>query len=66
VEIKQFEWDDKNINKNWIKHRVHFSECEEIFLNEHLLIAEVDKSKILYQEKRHVAYGVTNSARLLL
>lgn len=42
-----------------------FTECEEIFLNRPLLVAEVDRSKILYREQRHLAYGVTNARRLL-
>lgn len=63
--VKHFEWDEKNIDKNWKKHKVKPGECEEIFLNDLLLIAEVDKSKILFRENRHIAYGVSNSGRLL-
>ncbi len=30
---KGFEWDSGNENKNWIKHGVSISECEQIFFN---------------------------------
>ena len=65
IKTKFFDWDEKNINKNRDKHKVKSGECEEIFLNEPLILADVDKSKILYREDRHIAYGITNSHRLL-
>ena len=27
-----FDWDESNAEKNWRKHAVRFSECEEVFL----------------------------------
>ncbi len=30
---KGFEWNGGNENKNWIKHGVSISECEQIFFN---------------------------------
>ena len=60
-----FEWDEYNIRKNWEKHGVSSAECEEIFFNAPLLVAEVDRSKILYREQRRLAYGVTNANRPL-
>jgi hypothetical protein len=27
-----FDWDEGNADKNWRKHAVRFSECEEVFL----------------------------------
>lgn len=63
---REFEWDEYNIRKNWEKHKVAYAECEEIFLNESLLAARVDRSKILYKEQRYLAYGLTNAKRLLL
>ena len=33
-----FDWDSANINKNWLKHKVSNLECEQIFLNEPLLL----------------------------
>ena len=59
-----FEWDDQNIHKNWEKHKVKFTESEEAFLN-NPVIAEIDKSKILYHEDRKIAYGITDDDRLI-
>ena len=33
-----FDWDDGNIDKNWKKHKVTPSECEQIFFNLPLII----------------------------
>ena len=62
----EFEWDEHNIRKNWEKHKVAFSECEEVFFNEPLWVAKVDRSRIIYEESRYLAYGTTNAKRLLL
>lgn len=35
-----FEWDEGNSEKNWIAHRVSRAECEELFVNQPLLVAE--------------------------
>ena len=42
-----FEWDDQNIHKNREKHKVKYTESEEVFLNNPVIV-EIDKSKILY------------------
>ncbi|MCA9898459.1 MAG: BrnT family toxin, partial [Anaerolineales bacterium] len=34
-----FEWDDGNRTKNWVKHQVSTAECEEVFFNLPLLLA---------------------------
>jgi len=36
--VTGFEWDDGNRNKNWEKHQVSNSECEEVFFNLPLLL----------------------------
>lgn len=59
-----FEWDDQNIHKNWEKHKVKYTESEEVFLNNPVIV-EIDKSKILYHEDRKIAYGVTDENRLV-
>ncbi|MDO8806440.1 MAG: BrnT family toxin [Elusimicrobiota bacterium] len=59
-----FEWDDQNIHKNWEKHMVKYTESEEVFLNNPVIV-EIDKSKILYHEDRKIAYGVTDDDRLV-
>jgi len=35
-----FDWDEGNETKNWLKHRVSRSECEEVFFNRPLVVAE--------------------------
>ena len=57
-----FDWDDGNIEKNWIKHKVSFKECEEIFFNEPLLI--LDDIKHSQKEYRYFALGKTNNNKL--
>ena len=58
-----FDWDDGNINKNWLKHKVSAAEAEQIFFN-HPLILQNDRihSK---KEKRFYALGKTDSRRAL-
>lgn len=58
-----FDWDEGNIDKNWIKHKVHFREAEEIFFNKPLKIFPDTKHSIT--EKRFQALGVTNNKRKL-
>ncbi len=56
-----FQWDEANINKNWVGHQVSYFECEEVFFNEPILLFEDDKhSKI---EARYYVLGKTNSDR---
>ena len=58
-----FAWDKGNVEKNWRKHKVTPSECEQIFFNPPLIIADdIDHSQ---EENRHYALGKTNTERLL-
>ena len=58
-----FDWDEFNINKSWAKHGVPWWQCEEVFLNEPiLLLADVFHSD---REKRYFALGVTAGKRKL-
>jgi uncharacterized DUF497 family protein len=58
-----FEWDEHNSEKNWQRHRVTPSECEEIFFNRPMVIADDAKhSKI---ENRFYALGHTDAGRML-
>jgi hypothetical protein len=36
--ITGFDWDEGNRNKNWMLHKVSWSEAEEVFFNRPLLI----------------------------
>lgn len=61
-EITGFEWDEGNIDKNWILHQVSNSESEEIFFNKPLIIS---LAKYLEKEARHFALGITDAGRKL-
>lgn len=61
--IDGFEWDDNNRTKNWDKHQVSTSECEEVFFNLPLLLA--DDVKHSQEEKRFYVLGQTNAGRRL-
>jgi len=58
-----FEWDDHNLEKNWVVHRVAFWECEEVFFNDPLVVA--GDTKHSSAERRFYALGQTNGGRLL-
>ena len=58
-----FDWDEFNINKNWERHLVHYTECEEIFFNEPLLVAFDEGHS--QEEERYYALGQTNTNRKL-
>ena len=56
-----FQWDEGNRDKNWTKHKVSNSECEEVFCNESLIVPDIKHSE---QEQRYYALGRTNSFAL--
>ena len=58
-----FQWDEGNAAKNWEKHDVSQSECEQIFFNRPL-IARYDP-KHSWGESRCFALGRTDANRLL-
>lgn len=58
-----FDWDKGNLLKNWEKHWVAFWECEEIFFNQPLLLA--DDTAHYGGEARFYALGKTESERAL-
>ena len=58
-----FGWDEGNQNKNWIKHRVANSECEQVFLNDPLLI--LPDASHSQKEARYYALGKTDLNRFL-
>jgi len=58
-----FEWDEHNSEKNWRKHQVMPSECEEVFFNRALVIK--DDTKHSEKESRYYCLGHTDSGRLL-
>ncbi|MEK6791912.1 MAG: BrnT family toxin [Deltaproteobacteria bacterium] len=58
-----FEWDWHNAEKNRQKHRVMPSECEQIFFNRPLVVA--DDVKHSGKEDRFYALGHTDNGRML-
>lgn len=62
-EVEGFEWDEGNLTKNWVKHQVSTVECEEVFFNLPLLLAnDLQHSQ---EEKRYYLLGQTNTRRQL-
>ena len=62
-EFAGFDWDEGNIDKNWHKHKVSRSECEEVFFNEPLLTdSDIQHST---SESRYYALGQTDAGRQL-
>jgi len=59
-----FDWDQGNVEKNWLKHRVSPAECEQLFFNQPLIILHDPKHSI--SEKRFAAFGRTDAGRLLV
>ena len=58
-----FDWDEGNKQKNWEKHKVAYTECEEVFFNQPLLISEDIKHSS--QEKRYYVLGQSDTGRTL-
>lgn len=62
-ECKGFDWDEGNILKNWEKHGVSASECEQTFFNFPLIASPDEKHSI--KETRFYALGHTDARRYL-
>ena len=56
-----FEWDEGNLDKNWLKHGVSRLEIEQIFFNRPLLVAVDDQHS--QKEQRYFALGRTDLER---
>ena len=59
----EFEWDEGNSEKNWIRHRVTRQESEQVFFNRPLVVDD----DVLHSdsEARFYALGRTDAGRLL-
>jgi uncharacterized DUF497 family protein len=58
-----FQWDEGNIEKNWLAHQVSPTECEQLFFNQPLIVvADMVHSDT---EERFFALGHTDAGRLL-
>jgi hypothetical protein len=58
-----FEWDEGNATKNWERHQVSRSECEEVLFLAPLVVTPDEKHS--GGERRHLALGRTASGRRL-
>lgn len=61
--VEGFDWDAGNLQKNLLKHQVSPLECEQIFFNLPLLLANDQPHS--QQETRYYALGQTNAQRRL-
>lgn len=61
--IISFDWDDWNIRKSWLKHQVEPIESEQVFHDYPVYLADEKHSR---NEKRYIAYGLTDNNRRLL
>jgi len=61
--MHEFEWDDGNSNKNYLKHDVSDQECEEVFFdpNKKQLLDTLHSN----QEVRFILLGQTKSGKVL-
>jgi len=62
-EYEGFEWNEANVEKNWLAHRVSPGEAEQVFFNKPLLVA--DDPGHSQGEKRYYVLGQTDLGRLL-
>ena len=58
-----FEWDEGNAETNWLRHQVTRNECEQVFFNEPLIVA--DNIKHSTYEKIWYLLRRTDAGRLL-
>src|SRR5437879_5934667 len=58
-----FEWDEGNVAKSWKKHQVSALECEQVFFNRPLVVAEDSPHSV--RETRYYALGRTDTERRL-
>jgi uncharacterized protein len=58
-----FDWDEGNRDKNWLRHGVTASECEEVFFNQPLVVASDEKHS--EAEARYYVLGQTDAGRRL-
>jgi uncharacterized protein len=63
-ELVAFEWDDGNIRKNLLKHKVTAQEAEEVFLNQPFIVS-YDLAHSDAAEHRYLGLGHTSTGRLL-
>lgn len=61
--VLEFEWDEANEDKNWLKHKVLAKEAEDIFYySKRLLLEDIKHSE---KESRFILIGKTKQRRML-
>jgi len=58
-----FEWDEGNLLKNWARHGVSASECEQVFFNRPLVLTPDERHS--QREARFFGLGHTDPGRRL-
>jgi uncharacterized protein len=58
-----FDWDEGNRGKNWEKHGVTDSECEQVFFNQPMFVFADTEHSI--EEQRYYVLGRTDQGRRL-
>jgi len=61
--LEGFDWDEANLAKNWDKHRVTPWECEQVFFNVPLVVADDPAHSRV--EPRYYVLGQTDAERRL-
>ena len=56
-----FQWDKDNAEKNWLKHNVTPSVCEQIFFNIPMIVSNYEKHSL--EEDRYYVLGKTDKDR---
>lgn len=62
-QASEFDWDEHNAHKNWERHGVKYSECEEVFFDPDLKIVPDEAHSA--DENRFWALGITKEGRHL-
>ena len=62
-DLAGFDWNKANKQKNLVKNKVHYKECEEVFFNKPLIFFQDEKHSL--KEKRYGVFGQTNNKRRL-
>ena len=63
LEPLEFEWDEGNKDKNWLKHQILTEECEQVFTrNEFITFQDAKHS---FKEPRYVLFGKNDSGIIL-
>lgn len=59
----EFVWDIGNTDKNWLKHQVSNTECEEVFFDSEKIVLKDALHSVI--EERFIIIGKTKKKRLL-